>query len=169
MRRKLPAIVFISALAIIATFNSCKKGNQDSIREFLSSGPWEVASIYVFNYVGDTQLPTDTLNTDCDIKQLFSFRPDGSCTYNNFHCEEQAANGSWSLSRDRLFLISDIVCKDTSDTGSSKPFENSKIVNLGQYSMVLQTGDLQSNYFPNQRRRITQYGFIRQKRTPSSN
>ncbi|RYZ93154.1 MAG: hypothetical protein EOP47_29670 [Sphingobacteriaceae bacterium] len=172
MRYKPSALIFFCLISAAFAFNSCKKTGTDSIRSLLTSGAWEVSSIMVFNYVGDTQLPNDTLNTECDVKQIFKFNLDESCTYSNYYCIEQTTNGRWSLSNDKLFLISDIVCRDTTDTGepgTSKPFENTRIVNLGQYSMVLQTGDLQSNYFPTQRRRIVQYGFVRQKTPVSSN
>jgi hypothetical protein len=160
---KRSSIIFMAGLLCILMHNSCKKDDQSSIEELLSSGPWELASLRVFNYVGDTQQPTDTLNTDCTLKQVFTFNTDKTCSYANYSCEEQRATGSWSLSKDRLYLVSDIRCKDTSVAGSSQPFTNTKIVNLGQYSLVVQTGDLQSNYPANQRRRIVQYGFIRQK------
>jgi hypothetical protein len=161
MNRK-SAPYLLLALLVCLLYNSCKKDKQNNIDALFYSGPWEVSSIRVFNYIGDTQQPTDTLNTDCDLKQIFTFRNDNTCTYTNYSCREQNATGRWSLSRDKLYLISDIVC-DTSATGSIKPFENTRIVNLGQYSLVVQTGDLQSNYTPTQRRRIVQYGFIRQK------
>ena len=164
MRRKSILFIILGLLGCVL-YQSCKKDDQDSIEALLGRGAWEVASIQVFNYIGDTQQSTDTLNTDCDLKQVFTFKPDKTCTYTNFDCKEQTATGNWSLSRDKLYLLSGIVCRDTTEAGSVKPFENTKIINLGQYSLVLQTGDLQSNYPPNQRRRIVQYGFIRQKKS----
>ncbi len=43
------------------------------------------------------------------------------------------------------------------------PFKTALINNLGQYSLVLETGSLQSYYLPNTPRTITRYGFVRQK------
>lgn len=51
----------------------------------------------------------------------------------------------------------------TTDTvKNDEPFKNTKIVNLGQYSLVLQTGDINTYYSPTTKRRIVQYGFVHQ-------
>jgi hypothetical protein len=71
--------------------------------------------------------------------------------------------GRWAFIGNNLYLSCDMTCKDTTAAGSSKPFQNARIQNLGQYSLVLQTGDLQTYYSPTQPRRIVQYGFIRVK------
>ncbi|RVU00168.1 hypothetical protein EOD41_14505 [Mucilaginibacter limnophilus] len=155
-------LFLIIGLAVISLYNSCKKDELSTIDALVSSGTWELASLQVFNYVGDTKGKTDTLYRDCDFKQLFKFNADKTCTYSNYSCLEQTTTGKWSLSKDKLFLLSDIAC-DTSETESIQPFTNTKIVTLGQYSMVLQTGDLQTNYPANQRRRIVQYGFVKQR------
>ncbi|MGZ3823050.1 MAG: hypothetical protein ACXVB6_20825, partial [Mucilaginibacter sp.] len=81
----------------------------------------------------------------------------------NFDCLPQSVKGHWTLSPNKLFLYCDMVCQDTTAAKSSKPFQTAKIVNLGQYSLVLQTGDLETYYTPSQVRTVTQYGFIRQK------
>ncbi|MBE9583968.1 hypothetical protein IM792_05865 [Mucilaginibacter sp. JRF] len=160
---KRSAILFIAAFFVISLYNSCKKDDPTNIRNLFTAGPWELASLQVFNYVGTTQGETDTLNTDCDVKQIFRFNADNTCTYENYSCLDQTATGTWSLSRDRLYLISDITCQDTSASGSIQPFTNTKILNLGQYSMVLQTGDFQETNQPNRVRRVVQYSFIRQR------
>ncbi|MCD8741855.1 hypothetical protein LT679_14660 [Mucilaginibacter roseus] len=166
---KRPGILFIAAFITICLYNSCKKDDPTNIRNLFTAGPWELASLQVFNYVGTTLDETDTLNTDCDKKQIFRFNDDNTCTYSNYDCLDQAPTGTWSLSRDRLYLLSDILV-DTAATdtgsiasGSLRPFTNTKIVNLGQYSMVLQTGDFQETNQPNRARRVVQYSFIRQR------
>lgn len=155
-------ILLLLGLSLITLYNSCKKDELSTIDALFSSGTWELASLHVLNYVGDTRGKTDTLYADCDFKQTFKFNADKTCTYGNYACLEKSASGTWSLSKDKLFLVSDIVC-DTSATESIQPFTNTKIVTLGQYSMILQTGDLQTNYPANQRRRIMQYAFVKQR------
>jgi hypothetical protein len=43
------------------------------------------------------------------------------------------------------------------------PFSTARIDNLGQYSLVMETGDLETYYLPNQKRVIARYGFVRVK------
>lgn len=161
---KRSATLFISAFFIISLYNSCKKDDPTNIRNLFTSGPWELASLQVFNYVGTTQGKTDTLNQDCDKKQIFRFNDDNTCTYSNYNCVEQLPTGTWSISKDRLYLISEIACDTSAETNSSiRPFTNTKIVNLGQYSMVLQTGDFQETNQPAKVRRVVQYSFTRQR------
>lgn len=159
-------LLFLSLLiGICFAVNSCKKEKADNIKALLSNETWQLASLQVFHFVGDTQLPTDTLNTKCDTTQLFTFFKDGTCTYTNFHCKPQPiAKGSWNLNDTRLVLLADMVCQDTTKAGSSKPFSNSQVVNLGEFSLVLQTGDTQAYYTATQPRTIYRYGFIKQKR-----
>jgi hypothetical protein len=162
--KNVPLIFILCLLILSAVCLSCKKQNQSSIQSLFTKGKWELATVIVTVSVGDTLKSTDTLNTICDTNQVFAFNQDGSCTYSNFHCKAQPlATGRWSLSPDQLYLSSDIVCQDTfkTGTGTSKPFENAQIFSLGQYSMVLITGDIQ-NYSS---RTVMRYGFVRQKVT----
>lgn len=166
MIKKNTFLLLISLLLIGVVANSCKKQNESNIQALLTTDTWELASLQVFHFVGDTQLPTDTLNTACDTTQLFTFFRDGTCTYTNYHCEPQPiARGSWALSDTKLILNADMICQDSTAAGSSKPFSNSQIINLGEFSLVLQTGDTQAYYTATQPRTIYRYGFIRQKRT----
>jgi len=159
-------LLFILGLVLLSVLcNSCKKVNQSSIESLFSKGSWELSTVIVTVATGTTRESEDTLNTKCDKKQIFTFNADHTCTYTNFHCKDQpVASGTWSLSQDQLYLKSDIVCQDTFKlgTGKSKPFENAQIETLGQYAMVLVTGDIQ-NYSATQRRTVRRYGFVRQK------
>ncbi|MBC7400034.1 MAG: hypothetical protein H7289_08820 [Mucilaginibacter sp.] len=163
MKNKLP-FLFISGLILINLLsNSCKKDKQNNIEALFSSGSWQLASVRYTISVGDTIKLDTVLNTKCDTTQVFTFKEDKSCTYTNFDCIHQpTAKGNWALSANNLFLSSDIVCKDTTKVGSSKPFTNSQIYNIGQYSLVLLTGDIQ-NYTINTKRKVIRYGFVRQK------
>lgn len=144
--------------------NSCKKEQRNTLPVLLTTGgAWQLASVQYTILVGDTVKLDTALNIDCDKTQIFSFTADNNCTYTNFNCKAQpTARGRWQLSQNRLFLNSTIVCQDTTAAGSSKPFENAQLVNLGQYSMVLRTGDL-INYNNGARRKVIRYGFVRQK------
>jgi hypothetical protein len=159
-------IAFLAATGLI--INSCKKDTQDSVQTLLTRGKWHLASVLVYNYVGSSQVgKTDTLNTNCDSTQIFSFNTNNTCTYSNFECIPQKSSGNWTLSSDQLTLISNMTAIDTLIGGKvdalpGKPFQSAKIVNLGQYSLVLQTGDINTFVTATTKRRIVQYGFVHQ-------
>jgi len=162
-------VLFLLLLVLIITgivINSCKKETPAAnISALLTAGKWQLASVVVTNYIGTNPFP-DTLNTNCDSTQVFTFNTSNTCTYTNFDCIPQpVAKGSWSLSSDGLYLFSDITCKDTITGGvpsTGKPFVYCQITTLGQYSMVLTTGDLTTYVTPTTKRKITVYGFVKQ-------
>lgn len=144
--------------------NSCKKDTQSSVEALLARGSWQLASVQVFNYVGGSNTSTDTLTTDCSYGQIFTFNnTDSSCTYNDYACIKQNAKGTWHLSDDKLTLKSTLSVQDTSGTKTitNLPFQTARIVNLGQYSLILETGDLSSYFLPTDKRHVKRYGFIR--------
>ncbi|MDB5158872.1 MAG: hypothetical protein JWR50_3579 [Mucilaginibacter sp.] len=163
MKNKLSYLI-IAALILTGLFiNSCKKDSQNSIATILSAGAWQLSSVRVITTVGDTTKLDTTLNAVCDTTQVLTFNIDQTCTYSNFNCKHQpTARGHWSLTANRLFLNSDIVCQDTTAAGSSKPFSYAQIYNVGDYSLVLITGDIQ-NFVSSKKRTTMRYGFIRQK------
>ena len=163
---------FLTGLVLISmVVNSCKKESQlTSIQSLFTAGKWQLASIVITRFIGANQsppVPSDTLNTTCDSTQLFTFNTNNTCTYSNFACMPQVVTGSWSLTADAHYLLCEIACKDTLaggvTIGTVKPFIYSQIVNLGQYSMILNTGDIATYYTATTRRRIVTYGFVRQK------
>jgi hypothetical protein len=158
----LPLLVLMSMVT-----NSCKKESQTQLVEsLLTRGPWQLASVIRHNYVGDTEEKPDTLNTACTSSQLFTFTADHNCTYTNFSCITQSKQGGWSLTSDDLFLNSSMSCTDTAtvkgvlDTITRMPFVNAKIQNLGNYSLIIQTGDISAYYTSTTKRIIIQYGFV---------
>jgi hypothetical protein len=160
--KKIRLFFMFSGLLTCMMLNSCKKTGQSSIQALFTGGTWQLASVMAFNYVGNTQISTDTLNNTCQFPQYFTFQTNNTCTYTNFDCIPQAPSAaSWSLSPNQLYLDAEVVCKDSTATRTSKPFSNAKIVNLGRFSLILQTGDFQPNYSLTKKRRIVQYGFIR--------
>lgn len=164
--KRTPLLFCLFLISVALIVNSCKKDNLSHIPDLLA-GNWQVASIEVFNYVGDSQISDVKLDTTCTITQYFIFRSDNSCSYVNFQCNPDSTTGRWSLTANKLFIVSDMVSKDTTKAsgGTSKPFENTKIVNLGNYSLVLETGDIEPNYSATKKRRVMRYGFVRQKVT----
>lgn len=159
---KVPFFLLLGLAALILLFNSCKKDNNDSVAYFLTYGTWTLASVQVFHYVGDTQGKTDTLNTTCNTTQTFKFNSDNSCEYKNYHCITQDKSGTWSIGSDNLTLTCNLPVQDTSKstTVNVKAFQTALIDNLGQYSLVLKTGDIQVVYKSTTVRNITRYGFV---------
>jgi hypothetical protein len=166
MKNKFP-LFFVLGLAVAgALVNSCKKDKNSNIPALLTSGVWELASIQVYHFTGNTQLgDPDTLNTDCDKSQYFVFKSDNTCSYINFNCATQTSSGTWTFTENRLYFTSTIgVDTTTAKTGKLiYPFNNTQIETLGTYSLVLQTGDVEPNYSATKARTVTRYGFIRQK------
>ena len=154
--------MLLGLAALTLLFNSCKKDNSDSVAYFLTNGTWTLASVQVFHYVGDTQGKTDTLNTGCNTTQIFKFNGDKSCAYTNYHCITQNSSGTWNIGDDNLTLTCNLPAQDTSKSKivNVKAFQNALIDNLGQYSLVLKTGDIQVVYKSTTVRTITRYGFI---------
>jgi hypothetical protein len=153
-------------VAISLVVNSCKKETQSPIEQLFTGGTWQLASVVATYYTGNTQDSTKTLNSDtvCSLQQYFTFFTNNTCTYTNFDCLTQTpAAASWSLASNDLYLQAAVVCKDTTEKGSSIPFADAQIVSLGHFSLVLNIGDIQPNYSLTQKRVIIQYGFIRQK------
>jgi len=157
-------LLILTGLSVGLVINSCKKNGQNPIQTLFTGGTWQLASVQVYNYKGNTLVSTDTITDSCKSTQFFTFNKDNTCVYTNFDCISQtSASAKWSLTPNQLFLVAEAVCKDTSAKGSSMPFIYSQIINLGNYSLVLQTGDIQPNFSLTKPRQIIQYGFIRQK------
>ena len=160
-------LFLIGVLVIISVMvNSCKKDAQTSIQALFTNGKWQLASVIKLRYIGAGQLPavhSDTMNTTCDSTQIFAFSSNSACSYTNFDCIPQKVAGTWSLSKDQLFLMSNVSLADTIAGGkpsTGQPFSYTRIVNLGQYSMVLQTGDIATYFTSTTKRTIIQYGFV---------
>jgi len=159
--------LLLAGLTITSIFiNSCKKEDKSNIPNLLTTGVWQLASLQVDHYIGDSRISTDTLNAKCDTTQLFTFNKDNTCTYSNYSCKPQpTAKGSWALTSNKLYLSSDITVQDTTKAGKSQPFLEVQIINLGQFSLAFNTGDIGAYYTSAQKRTIRRYGFIRQKTT----
>lgn len=167
MKFKIRLFLLFTMATIALLVNSCQKTKQDYIATLIAQNQWQLSSATVTTYTGSTQISQLTLDTTCLVTQIFKFNTDNTCSYTNFDCLPQSTRGTWALSQDKLFLNVNMIAKDTiaraDTTTHSKPFQNAKIINLGQYSLILQTGDLQTYYSPTQKRVIYQWGFVRVK------
>jgi hypothetical protein len=165
MRNKLLLFCISGALIIGFTANSCKKSNQNYLQTLLTNGHWQLASLAVSQTRNDTTLLNDTINPSCNLTQSLTFNINGTCTYTNFDCIAQTVTGHWSLTPDQLYLVSNLTFQESSPilTKYPTPFANAQIVNLGQYSLVLKTGDLGIFHPPNTVLTVFTYGFVRVK------
>ena len=155
-------LLVLTGIFIALVINSCKKGGQSPIQALFTGGQWQLSSVQVTYYTGNTVDSAVTFGIACT--QDFIFNTNNTCTYSNFDCITQTtAAVPWSLAPNLLYLQTNMVCKDTSAAGNSMPFSNAAIINLGHFSLVLQTGDIQPNYSLTAKRKIFQWGFVRQK------
>ncbi len=163
MKGRYILIVLTAVVTVTMLSNSCKKDAQSTVESLLARGTWQLASVIRLNYVGGTNVSTDTLNTKCLLSQTFIFNSDNTCAFQNFSCISQTAKGMWQLSDDKLTLQSTLSATDTlaGVMVTATPFQTARIVNLGQYSLVLETGDLSSYYLSTDKRHVKRYGFIR--------
>lgn len=167
-------LFFIPCLVVTGLLvNSCKKDKNSNIPTLLTNGVWQLASIQVYHFTGNTQIGVpDTLNNDCTKTQFFTFKGDNTCSYTNFDCLSQTSTGTWGFTENKLYFSSDMVAKDTvagGTTSTTKPFSYTQIETLGNYSLVLQTGDVEPNYSATKARTVVRYGFVRQKATTNTN
>ena len=158
MKKRYSLLLIIIAVGLIV--NSCKKTGQNAIATLFTGGTWKLASVETKTYIGNQQTSDTTINDTCS--QFFTFKIDNSCTYTNFNCVTQTTSGTWTLAKNQLYLYADIPLKTGVADSTANPFNNSHIKTLGQYSMVLETGDIAPNYSLTQPRTIVVYGFVRQ-------
>jgi hypothetical protein len=154
MKYKFSFLLLFIIAAVVLVSNSCKKDNGDQLSYFLTNGTWSLASQQVFHYVGDNLMKTDTITLACT--QKLTFNSNNTALYQNYKCNNSSGTGEWNITTDNLTIQSPIII------GTDTLFKNSQIVNLGQYSLVLQTGSISPYYTSKTVRTITRYGFIHQ-------
>jgi hypothetical protein len=167
---KSPFLLLTGLVFMGLYINSCKKDNSGTIKTLFTGGSWQLANVTVYNYVGSNST-SYLLDTACTATQLFTFNINNTCTYTNFECITQKTTGTWSLTTNQLNLLVNMMCADTlagNIPSTGQPFANALIMNLGQYSMVLETGDINTYYTATTKRKIIQYGFVRVS-TPAGN
>jgi len=165
-------IIFLFIACLLLTgiaINSCKKDTNTSIQTLFTTGTWQLASVKVTNYLGSSTINTYYLDTACTQTQYFTFPSNNTCTFTNYHCITQSTTGTWSLTKDQLYLMVNMPALDTlsggKDTVTTQVFANTKIVNLGPYSMTLQTGDIGAYYTSTTKRTIFEYAFVHRTTT----
>jgi hypothetical protein len=165
MKNKLLLFCLFASLIVGVTANSCKKNNQDYLQTLLTHEHWQLASLTVTQTQNDTTLLNDTINPLCNLVQSLTFNGNGTCTYTNYGCTAQTVTGHWTLTSNKLYLQSDLKFQDTTAILKQypMPFTNAQIINLGQYSLVLKTGDLGIFHPPNTKLTVFTYGFVRVK------
>lgn len=132
-------LIFLCTLVIAFTANSCKKDDtKTSITEFLTRKPWKLALKQRFAYVDNVLVKTDTLESNCNLTQTLTFKTDNTYTYTNYACTPDTISSTWALTYHNLYLnLNSII------SVNSKKEENiARIVNLGQYSLSFDTGDV---------------------------
>ena len=161
MKNKKLFFLLTGLLGLSLFINSCKKDKQTSVPSLFTTGVWQLGSIMQYHYLGDSQTSVDTIR--CDTIQIFTFNNDMTCTYSNFDCNPGTVAGKWSLSDTKLYLFADITYPAGTTAGTTQPFINAHLINLGEFSLVFETGDIQPYYNANDIRIIRRYGFTRIK------
>ena len=153
---------FIAGLFVISLLaNSCKKEKLTSIPSLLTTGKWQLGSIQEYHYLGSQQTSLDTIKIDST--QIFKFNQDMTCSYTNFDNKAGTLTGRWSLDNTSLYLFADITFPEVTSAGTKQPFINSHMTSLGEFSLVMETGDIQTYYNATDKRTIRRYGFVRIK------
>jgi hypothetical protein len=161
MNNKKIFLLLAGLLTVCFFFNSCKKEKQSSIPGLFTYGVWRLGSIQEAKYLGGEQTDLDTLNVK--TIQTFKFNSDQTCSYTNFDDKTGTVSGTWSLSDTQLYMFANMTFPYITTAKTNQPFINCRIVTLGEFSMVIQTGDIQNYYNPTDVRTIRTYGFVRIK------
>ncbi len=150
-------LFLLISLIIYCGINSCKKSSQSSISSFLTQRLWNLALLQRYKYVNESLVKTDTINTVCALNQTLLFKADNTYNFGNYNCKAGALNGNWSFTPDMLYLNLNSVISQTSK--DSKP-NVARIINLGQYSLVFDAGDVNIPHAKTDTVVIYRYGFI---------
>ncbi len=154
--------MFLLLFILLCAFavNSCKKDNsQSSISTFLTQSPWNLALLQRFKYVNQSLVKTDTLQVGCALNQRISFNADKTFIFSNYGCQTAKLNGGWSFTSDQLYLnLTPAITKNFNKLNSL-----ARINNLGQYSLIFDAGDINTNPKPTDTVVVYRYGFIHSK------
>lgn len=149
-------------LLVCCSFYTCKKDEQSSVSSFLTQGTWSLALTQRFQYVNQALIKTDTVNIGCPLDQKLTFNKDNTFTFTNYNCKTGNLNGKWNFSTDMLYLNTDQVIT----INTQKKQNPAHIINLGQYSLIFDAGDVyvygnaNTAYSKTDTAVIYRYGFI---------
>ncbi|RYE27196.1 MAG: hypothetical protein EOP42_19575 [Sphingobacteriaceae bacterium] len=154
---KKPKIFFLPILLLLCfSVNSCKKNDLVSLNDFLTRQPWKLALKQRLAYVNNALVKTDTLENACKLTQTLTFNNNGNYTYQNYTCAPGSINAAWSFTSDYLYLnLNSII-----SINSAKSQNVARIINLGQYSLVFDAGDVNTVHKTTDSVIIFRYGFI---------
>ncbi|MGI4806224.1 MAG: hypothetical protein ACRYFL_15770 [Janthinobacterium lividum] len=164
MTKKLP-LLFLLLLLVSLTINSCKKEDQVSLTVFLTQKPWKLALKQRLAYVNNALVKTDTLESACKLSQTLTFNSN-TYTYQNYACATASVNAPWSFTSDYLYLnLNSIISVTTPSVTTASVIIPSKrnvarIINLGQYSLVFDAGDINTVHTITDSVIVYRYGFI---------
>ncbi len=132
-----------------------------SLTDFLTRQPWKLALKQRLTYVNNALVKTDTLENNCKLSQTVNFNKNGNYTYQNYNCANGNVSAAWSFTPDYLYLNlnSDISVTKATPTAPSKQ-NAARIINLGQYSLVFDAGDVNIARKAPDSVIIFRYGFI---------
>lgn len=156
MIKKLHFLFLPVLLFTCVAINSCKKSDQTSLTNFLTQRPWKLALKQRLAYVNNALVKTDTLESNCKLSQTLTFNTNKSYTYLNYVCKSDAINAQWSFTPDYLYLnLNSII-----SINSTKAQNVARIINLGQYSLVFDAGDINTPHKTTDSVIVFRYGFI---------
>jgi hypothetical protein len=94
--------VLLAGVLLTLLFNSCKKDEQSSLRNYLTGyGRWELASLQSTAVKRFNTPVTDTVVTTCGTDRLsFEFDDAGNAICQNFQCLKNNTTGKWTLNKD---------------------------------------------------------------------
>ena len=172
MKNKYILSILCVLLAVSFMVNSCKKDNQLSlVKTFFNDSKWQLATVERKDKLNGLVV-SDTTYAPCDLNQYFTFSSNNTCTYTNYHCISQAQSGTWALTNFGLYLTSNIALQDTISADScckvTHPFQYVEISTVGNYSLILRTGDIGSFATTNLKATIYLYGFVRVTPPPTN-
>lgn len=156
MMKKLHFLFLLAMLFICLAINSCKKNDQTSITDFLTQRPWKLALKQRLAYVNNSLVKTDTLENTCKLSQTLTFNANKNYTYQNFACANSTVSAPWSITPDYLYLNLNSVIS----INSAKAQNVARIINLGQYSLIFDAGDVNTVHKTTDSVIILRYGFI---------
>ncbi len=159
--KKLQFLFFLAILFFCLAINSCKKSDQTSITDFLTQRPWKLALKQRLVYINNSLVRTDTLENACKLSQTLTFNTNKNYTYQNFACANGAINAPWTFTSDYLYLNLNSKISVTSATSTVPSRQNvARIINLGQYSLIFDVGDVNTVHKTTDSVIVFRYGFI---------
>ena len=157
MAIKKGSFFYITLLILVGFAGACKKDDtQSSLSAFLTRLPWKLVLKQRFAYVNSVLVRTDIIQPSCAISQSLTFTKDNNYTYQNYACAKGTITAPWTFTSDNLYLNLNSVIS----VSSSNKQNVAHIINLGQYSLSFDVGDVNLLRGATDSVIIYRYGFI---------